>query len=141
MTYGMWKVWAIGMLLGLGLTSATATAQQAAALEAVEDAVAAGNAEALLGKASDRVEIALFGSSTLYSRSQAMYVMKQFFQDYPPVQFSLQHTSIAVGNWFASGLYFYAASDRPLRVYVRLRARGDVGWEVREIRIEERLRE
>jgi hypothetical protein len=129
------------VLLGLSLLGTPAVAQQEIALETVERAVAAGDADALLGEASDRVEIALFGSSTLYSRAQALYVMQQFFQDHPPVQFSLQHTSVADGNWFASGPYFYTHSDRPLRVYVRLRAKGEGAWEVREIRIEERLRE
>jgi len=133
-------VWLMGLLLVLAGMSQSAVAQQEEALAFVERAVAGGDAEALLSEATERVEIALFGSSTLYSRAQALYVMEHFFQDYPPVQFSLQHTSAADGNWFASGPYYHAHSDRPLRVYVRLRVRGEEQWEVREVRIEEHLR-
>ena len=140
MKYWTRTVWLVGLLLVLLGTGREAVAQQDAALAYVERAVEAGDAEALLSEATERVEIALFGSSTLYSRAQALYVMEHFFQEYPPVQFSLQHTSAADGNWFASGPYYHTHSDRPLRVYVRLRVRGEEQWEVREVRIEERLR-
>ena len=141
MGYGMQVIRSMALFIVLCGGGIVAAAQQAPALEHVERTFSVGDAETLLSAASERVEIALFGSSTLYSRAQALYVMQHFFQDYPPVQFSLQHTSAEDGNWFATGRYYHARSDYPLRVYVRLRAQEEEQWEVREIRIEERLRE
>lgn len=100
----------------------------------LETAFAHGDAKRLIEHAARRVDVTLFGSSELFSRSQAGYVFKEFFREYPPERLILRETTGAEGNWFASGRYWYARAEEPLAVYLRLR-HGSEGWQLREIRI------
>jgi hypothetical protein len=113
--------------------------RQQTPLVEIREALRRGDAQALLAVAAERVEIALLGRSTLYSRSQATYVLQDFFRHYPPKRFVLINDSRAGGSWFAVGRYEVQGGDQPLDVYLRLRARGG-GWELREVRIEQRRR-
>ena len=131
---GLVALLCVGLLVGFGTT--TAQAQQGQALTQMRDAFAGGDAEALLGGAADRVEIALLGQSKLYSRAQAIYVMEDFFRRYPPESFTLQNDAQDEGNWFATGRYQYVHADQPLHVYLRMRLKGQQ-WELREVRIED----
>ncbi len=126
---------ALLVLLPLGQAAA-----QQEALPRLQRAFVAGNAHALLAAAADRVEIALLGRGKLYSRAQATYVMQDFFREYPPEAFALQSESRTDGSWIAAGQYRCKQAERPFQVYLRLRLK-EAQWELREIRIEEHLRE
>ncbi len=133
------RVWLIAALvLGVagGFVAGPALAQQTA-LDRVEEAFKNGDADALLDEAADRVEIALLGGSKLYSRAQATYVMKDFFQRYPPEAFTPRNNTPDGSNWFATGLYRYKHTRQPLQVYLRLHLK-DQQWQLREVRIEQR---
>lgn len=106
-------------------------------VEAMADAFGEGDVRALLTRTSERLEIAVFGASRLYSRSQARYVLEAFFRDYAPDRFDLRDVARAGGGAFAEGDYWYARGASPLRVYLRLRREGG-SWELREILIEQR---
>ncbi len=123
------------VLLG-GFVAGPVRAQEAA-LDKVQEAFAAGDADALIGEAADRVEIALLGRSKLYSRAQATYVMEDFFRRYPPETFTLKNNAQDNGSWFATGRYQYKHAEQPLQVYLRLHLK-DQQWQLREIRIEQR---
>ena len=112
------------------------TTQEAHTAQQIKRAFEAGNARALLDAAVDRLEISLFGANTSYSRGQALYVLEDFFRNYPPHRFMLQDHQETDGHRFAMGRYWYEGSDRPLQVYLRLRAEGG-GWVLQEIRIGE----
>ncbi|MDX1548086.1 MAG: DUF4783 domain-containing protein [Rhodothermales bacterium] len=105
------------------------------ALERLEAAVGAGDHEAVIVAAADRVELDVLGSRKLYSRAQASYVLHDFFRRYPPEAFAFDHATQAEGHWFATGLYRYRQGEQPLRVSVRLRSHED-GWTLRELRVE-----
>lgn len=131
---------AVALLL-LGLAS-PATAQDTTgtapnALEHLQAAFVAGDADALLEGAADRVEITLLGQSRLYSRAQAMYVMRDFFREYAPERFVLVSENQAEGSWIADAQYGYRGAEQILQIYLRLRQLAD-GWELREIRIAQR---
>ncbi len=81
-----------------------------------------------------RLDVTLFGMSELFSRSQANYVLRDFFAEYRPEQFDMTEMSGSLGNWFAAGRYRYARGEAPLAVYFRLRF-GEGKWELRELRI------
>lgn len=140
---GAGRLW-VAALLGVLLTitwlpeQAAAQGRAGAALEQIEDAFAKGDSRVLMRAAADRVEIALLGENTTYSRSQAAYVLEAFFRRYPPVrcEFNGRETARTDGNWFAAGHYWHGSASRPLRVYVGLRLKDSV-WELREIRIDE----
>lgn len=129
------------MVLLLGGVAAPSAAQDSTAapdaLVRLQAAFVAGDADALLGGAAERVEITLLGQSRLYSRAQAMYVMRDFFREYVPEQLLLVSENQAEGSWIADAQYRYRGAERALQVYLRLRHHAD-GWELREIRIEQR---
>lgn len=125
-------------LLWLSLAAgAPAAAQELGrdALAPLEQALAGGDVETLLGQTAERIDITVFGASAVYSRSQAQYVLKDFFREYPPRRFRFQEPSQREENWFAAGQYWYEQSETPLWVYVRLRRQG-AQWELREIRVD-----
>ncbi len=135
-----WGIIGFSIALLAGGPVRRTVAQTPYGIEKVQDAFAKGDAHALLDDASDRIEIGLFGRSRLYSRAQAIHVVKGFFQRYPPVGFTLQSQAQEEGSWFATGRYRYKHAEHPLQVYLRLRLKNDQ-WELREVRIEERRRD
>lgn len=135
--------WIVAVLIAASLTGPEAASAQAERpdAEVLAWGFAAGDARGLLAEAGSRVEVALFGSSTLYSRSQAQYVLHDFFRSYPPRGFEVREMSSAAGSAFLVGDYFVEGQEEPLQVYVRLRQVKTATWEIRELRIDERLRE
>lgn len=114
--------------LGVGLSclaagpvrAQTDTTDAGPAVDRVEQAFGDGDAEVLLAPASDRVEVSLLGTRTFYSRSQAFYVLRDFFAQYEPRRFEVQDVSKSGVSTFITGRYRHARADEPLRVYVRL---------------------
>lgn len=105
-----------------------------AALQEICQALRAGSVDPLMDRAADRVDLTIFGSSELLSRSQAKYVLMDFFRSYPPTRVEVHETSPSDGNWFASASYWYEGGDGPLTVYLRMRAKSADDWELRELR-------
>lgn len=136
-----WKVSRIvgAVLLWLVLSVPVAHAQEPTPLERIHEAFAQGDARALLEQAAERVEVVLLGQSRQYSRSQAVYVMDEFFREYPPEQFELADTSGSNGSQFAASQYWSNREEAPLQVYIHLR-QSEERWLIREIRIERRRR-
>lgn len=126
----------------LGITTSVqqqVTAQDSgeAGIDRLEQALNEGDARALLAPAAPQLEISLFGSSTVYSRGQALYVLQDFFREYPPRRFVLQENREKEGSHFVVGNYWHEGAEQPLWVYLHLRSSG--GEEtLREIRIERR---
>ena len=110
------------------------TASASAALQQLQTDFETGNVDALIRHVAGRIDFSLFGDSKPLSRSQARYVIKNFFRAYPPARLVLEETSSAEGSWFAAGSYWYENEERPLSIYVRLRMSG-ADWDLREIRI------
>lgn len=140
----IWKSGSMGvalvLILGLTLMPERLYGQSRAedVLAQVERAFGHGDSQLLADVSADRVEITLFGTSTLFSRGQALYVLNDFFQQYPPRRCSFREATRTDGSWFAAGRYWYGTSDTPLRVYVGLRDQG-TAWEMREIRIDKEV--
>lgn len=107
------------------------------AFQQVRAAFESGDVDALIRRCADRVDLSLFGDGELLSKSQAKYVMREFFRDYPPLELDVEETSSTEGSWFASGVYRHGRGD-PLSVYFRLRSSGSE-WELREIRFAGRV--
>jgi hypothetical protein len=108
--------------------------------ERVRRAFADGDARRLLDPAAERVEVSLLGAHTFYSQSQALYVLRDFFETYAPERFALGDVTCAQAVCYALGRYWHARDDRPLSIYVRLAARDDAAWVLREVRVEEEPR-
>lgn len=134
-----WISW-IGVVLWVLLWVGHARAQQESPRDKLLRAFTAGDAQILLEEAADRVEIALLGRTTLYSRAQATYVLQSFFQEHPPQGLSIQDHSLSDNHWLATGLYTHQKETEPFDVYVRFRLKEEK-WELRELRIEQRRQE
>lgn len=123
------------LLLFAPLESRAQEAEQAA----LQEAFAAGDARTVLDGATGRVEVSLFGESSQYSRSQAVYVLQDFFENYPPRRFAWQDSSESGQNRFLTGRYWHSGKKQPLRVHLRLRRGGESsGWQLQDVRIERR---
>lgn len=143
--------WLLAAILSLALSTAgpwsthRAFAQQfarskesvevgSATLERIKETLLRGDFDGLVQNFSDRVDLTIFGTSELLSRSQAKYVVKEFFRRYPPRQVILNKTTPSDGNWFASASYWHHDSVEPFLINIRMRA-VDGRWELRELRI------
>lgn len=93
-----------------------------------------GDAQQLLGETSNRIEVGLPGTRAYYSRSQAVYVLREFFEEHDPTRFTVEDVSEAGASYFVTGRFWYSRSEQPMHVYTRF-ANGD-GYTVYEIRVE-----
>jgi len=132
------------LLAGLGVSAThgqvpvqdTPAAVPDSVAERVVTAFVKGEAETLLAPATDRVEVSLFGAGTFYRKAQAFYVLREFFDAHPPVDFRLSDVTAAERSCFVRGQFRHDGDHRPLQVYVRLDARAE-GWHLQEVRIDE----
>ncbi|MEM9996969.1 MAG: DUF4783 domain-containing protein, partial [Bacteroidota bacterium] len=102
--------WTALVALGLAMTATSVSAPAGADLQEgpsaadsllvpqFEEAFGAGDAETLLRDAATRVELSLFGRASFYSRTQALFVMRDFFRRYPPEAVTFRDQSIGVGT-------------------------------------------
>jgi hypothetical protein len=104
-------------------------------IQELRAAVLQADAEALARQAAPTVEIALFGESKRYSRSQATLLLRSFFSDWPPDTFRLIDFTKTTSGWFLEG-HYAAEGGEELRFYVRMRL-TDGRWLIRELLIEE----
>lgn len=133
----MRNIFAVAVVILATLVPGAASAQHdgAAVLEDIRGAFSEGDVERLMRRSGERIDLTVFGVSELLSRSQARYVLRSFFAEYPPTMVALVDTSESEGNWFASAGYWYETGKAPLSVYLRLR-RGSAEWELRELRFD-----
>jgi hypothetical protein len=79
-----------------------------------------GSAKELAKYFSDMVELNLDGTKATYSRTQAEFVLKDFFKKYPPLSFEYIHQgSSKEGLKYAIGKYSYNGGQ--FRVYILIK--------------------
>lgn len=104
-------------------------------VQRVSTAFTNGNPQLLLSPSADRVEVSLFGTRTFYSSAQAFYVLRDFFDSYPPVDFALGDATGTGNISFLRGQFDHIRDERTLQIYVRLVQR-DGAWQLHEVRID-----
>ena len=100
----------------------------------IQEAIENGRAESMVDKSSSFVEVTLLGNSTLYSRAQAGYILKEFFREHPPSEFAFQRRLNVGNDWYVYGSYRNRAEKETYRIEIRIRRNGD-GYEIKNIRI------
>ena len=131
------------LLLGMGAPTAWGQSQDSTSgssepnqvVDRVTEAFVNGRPEPLLGPATDRVELSLFGTRTFYSSAQAFYVLRDFFSNYAPRRFRVDDVTATDTSCFVSGMYEHTQSERALQVFVRL-VQQDESWRLHEVRID-----
>jgi len=105
-------------------------------LNTLARAMAEGDVQAVLSHAGGRVDVGVFGVTRTYSRSQAGFVLKRFFEQNPPVSVALERATGTRDGWYASARYRAAHRAEPIRVYMRIR-RERGSWQLRELVVRE----
>lgn len=125
----------LAAVVQFGQPDGVAAQDAASIVREIERALAEGNANRLAAVAADRVEVGLLEGSTLYSRSQALYVLEDFFEEFAPERCALRTVDESDTDWFVSGQYWHAGGDEPLRVFVQFKSEGGQ-WSLRGLRVE-----
>lgn len=109
------------LLLGMG---GHALAQQAEVILQATEAIKAGSARELARFFPASLDITLEGKPSNYSRAQAELVLRDFFRNHPPDEFSLIHRGQSKGGQpFAIGQYKSGGST--FRVWLKVRVNGN----------------
>ncbi len=121
------KVW--GMLLSAILWAQT-TEQS---LSQIEQGLRKGEVALLLPYLHDPVEIAISGKAKMYSRTQAEYVLRDFFKAHPPKGFTFMHRGRSESVLYAIGAYHAQSEQWDVSIFGRVE-RGR--YQVEQLRFE-----
>jgi len=119
----------VGILLGVGL--GFQTAEQS--LSQIEQGLRKGEVKLILPYLHDPVEIAISGKAKMYSRTQAEYVLKDFFKSHPPRGFTFMHRGRSENVLYAIGAYHGQSEQWDVSVFGRIE-RGR--YQVEQLRFE-----
>jgi hypothetical protein len=121
------------LALYAGLGSHQLLGQDMSILEEVAGCIREGNSDQLSTFLNENVEITLMDQRNDYAKSQAKYILKDFFTTYPPASFSLLHDGNTGGTIYALGEY--ESGGLVLEVNIFLKSTGD-GYLIDQIRFE-----
>jgi hypothetical protein len=72
----------------------------------IKDAIKASNAKEVIKFFNASVDMNLAGEASMYSKTQAEFVLRDFFKKFPATEFRIQHTGSSKGGLqFAIGEY------------------------------------
>ena len=83
-------------------------------LSQIKSAILSADAAGLADQTLYSVEIGLFGVGRYYSKGQATLLLKSFFSDFPPEDFSVTGSTRTPGAWFVEGNTFLNQLKSPL---------------------------
>ncbi|MGQ9864502.1 MAG: DUF4783 domain-containing protein [Bacteroidia bacterium] len=93
-------------------------------LQKVEDAIRKGDAQALAQYFLPNVELILPSTQKDYQKTQAYYVMKEFFQKHPPRGFQIIHRGRSDGMIYAVGTYITYTEKMDVNIFIRPQEKG-----------------
>jgi hypothetical protein len=99
----------------------------------IQESLIDGNADRLVSFFNERIEITLMGQRQVHSQKQALYVMRQFFSNYPPNAFRVRHKGDTGGTFYALGEYQSAKGQFEVNLFIKL---STDGHRINEIRFE-----
>lgn len=108
------KIILMFVMVGLAAALAAAHTMQASpgVMNGVRDAIRAGNSRELTRHFSDMVELTILDKSGNYTKEQATFVLKEFFDKNPPSSFSFIHQGASGdGTQYAIGRYAYGSGS------------------------------
>ena len=126
------KSWLLTILLTLLLHVVHA---QGAQVEAIDNALRAGNASGISRYFGPSIDITINNSSSTYSHSQGEQVLRDFFSKNNVREFEIEHSgnSTSTNSTFTVGVL--STSNGKYKVYIYLKQK-DTGYLLKEIRIE-----
>lgn len=128
----LWAFW-VGILIS-SLGPITAVQAQSAELAQIEQALLDVNTRELGLLMASRVEVSIQGTSSVYTRDQAAYVVGDFLRRHPAQSLEFVREMHA-----GEGIYYVTAAYQHTRgtstLILQLSQRGN-RWELRDLRIE-----
>lgn len=102
------------------LLSYNTISAQSSLIENAKTALKTGSSKALAGYLNEMVELSINGDKSSYSKTQAEFVLKDFFKKYPPTGFDYIHQgSSKEGLKYTIGKYKYSGGS--FRVYMLIK--------------------
>ena len=121
---------AVSLLVICGMWSVPAFAQSDI-MNSVKEAIKAGSAKEVSQHFYQTVDVTLEGNIESYSKTQAEYQIKEFFQKYPPTSFMIVHQGASkAGMPYAIGQYL--SNEETFRVWIRIK-KGNEKYMIHEI--------
>lgn len=120
------KIFLMLMVVALAGMLAAAHTMQAtpSVMNGVRDAIRAGNSRELTRHFNDMVELTILDKSGNYTKEQATFVLREFFEKHPPSSFSFIHQGASGdGTQYAIGRYAYG-SGSSYRIFMLVK-KGD----------------
>lgn len=89
----------------------------------IKDAIKTGSSKEIARFLNQSVDVTLDGNMQSYSKTQAEYVLKDFFKNKPPSSFTIVHQGASKGGLpYAIGQYI--SKGETYRVWVRIKNTG-----------------
>lgn len=86
----------------------------------VKEAMKTGSSRELSKYFNERVEINLDGENSVYSKTQAEFILKDFFKNYPPSTFQYVHQGASpLGLRYTIGTYTYHNGSFRVVMYIK----------------------
>ncbi|MEZ4773530.1 MAG: DUF4783 domain-containing protein [Bacteroidia bacterium] len=126
-------LYAITLLLiafGIGLQKGYAQTPDRV-LDEVTESLVDGDSDKLSKHFSERVEVTVLGKRQLLSKTQATYVIRDFFSNYPPDSFNTLHKGSTNGTLYALGVLRSEKGQFEVNIFIQV---SDV--KINEIRFE-----
>ena len=84
----------------------------------VRAAIKAGSSKELSKYFNETVELNFDGEKSSYSKTQAEFVLKDFFKKYPPIDFQYIHQGASRGNFLKYAIGKYTFENGSFRVLI-----------------------
>lgn len=109
--------------------------QENASLQQITDAISSGDASTLGSYFDSNVEIAILDEGDVYSKADAIQVVKKFFSQHSPKSFSQVHQGTSKGNDSQYCIGNLTSGSGTFRVYVYMKTNGG-NYLIQELRFD-----
>jgi hypothetical protein len=93
------------IIMLLGITIGLAAQTEGKLPDGITQATRSGDAVELASYFNNKIELVLPSKSGVFSKEQAQFLLKDFFENYPPSSFQIIHQGIRENATFAIGRY------------------------------------
>ncbi len=110
----------LSVLFMLVFFTALSASGQSDVINNVKEAMKTGSSRELIKHFNERVEINLDGENSVYSKTQAEFILKDFFKNYPPTTFQYVHQGASpLGLRYTIGTYSYQNGSFRVVMYIK----------------------
>lgn len=120
------------LLLLLGAPAALRAQTADATIDKLAQAIQSSDASAIQELLSEKVEITMPPSTDgEYSRNQALFIVREFFMNYPAQSFSILHRGNNAGTHYAMGKYTSQRAQFDVNLFLRKYGNGYQVYQIR----------